>query len=99
MFDDGEHACQNDTNIIIHFFGSLCSLFSVTSIKVTEKVYTRAAVKEIFNHRLLVILSEVNGTSFLLYGIDTGRSKKAKWTHAVISKKTTFLCRKNYIWI
>ena len=67
MFDDGEHACQNDTNIIIHFFGSLCSLFPVTSIKVTEKVYTRAAVKETFNHRLLVILSEVNGTSFLLW--------------------------------
>ena len=67
MFDDGEHACQNDTNIIIHFFGSLCSMFSVTSLEVTEKGYTRAAVKETFNQYLLVILSEVNGPSFLLW--------------------------------
>ena len=65
MFDDGEHACQNDTNIIIHFFGSLCSIISVTSLEVTEKGYTRAVVKQTFNQYLLVILSEVNGTSFL----------------------------------
>ena len=67
MFDDGEHACQNDTNIIIQFFGSLCSVISVTSLEVREKGYTRAAVKQTFNQHLLVILSEVNGTSFLLW--------------------------------
>ena len=67
MFDDGEHACQNDANIIIKFFGSLCFLFSVTILEVIEKGYARKAVKETFNHRFLVILSEVNGTSFLLW--------------------------------
>ena len=67
MFDDGEQACQNDTNMIIRFFGILCSIFSVTSLEVTEKGYTRAAAEQTFNQHLLVILSEVNGTSFLLW--------------------------------
>ena len=49
MFDDGEQACQNDTNIIINFFGILCSIISVTSLEVTEKGYTRAAVNQVFN--------------------------------------------------
>ena len=57
MFGDGGHACQNDTKIIIHFFLSLCSIISATSLEVTEKGYTRAAVKETFNQHLLVILS------------------------------------------
>ena len=58
---------QKDTNIIIHFFGSLCSIFSITCLKIIEKGYARAAIKETFKQHLLVILSEVNGTSFLLW--------------------------------
>ena len=61
MFYDGDHVCQNDTNIIIHFFGSLCSIFSITCLKLIEKGHTRAGDKETFNQLLLVILSKVNG--------------------------------------
>ena len=49
MFDNGEQACQNDTNIIINFFGILCSIISVTNLKVKEKGYTIAAVNQVFN--------------------------------------------------
>ena len=62
MFDDSEQVCQNDTNMIIHFFKYLCAIFSITCLEIIEKGYARAAVKETFNQHLLVILSEVNRT-------------------------------------
>ena len=67
MFDDGEYVCQNDTKIMIIFFKYLCAIFSITCLKIIEKCYMRATFKETFNQYLLVILSEVNGPSFLLW--------------------------------
>ena len=66
MFDNSKYAYQNDTKIMIHFFGSLYSINSVTSLEVIEKGYIRAAIMQIFNQYLLVILSKVNGMSLLL---------------------------------